>query len=160
PRLAGSPAWYSVLINLVCVLILVAGLLATRSRLGTVAGFAVCSVVLALFLSRSSALTRPAVAGIGGAMLLAVAAGAILYAGGLIERVCSLALDADLRGQLYAQVLDTFASRPWLGYGGGTFEAAYPYFHYFPVSGDLVWDKAHSTYLSLWAELGLVVGSL
>lgn len=35
-----------------------------------------------------------------------------------------------------------------------------PLFHQWPVSPDMVWDKAHSTYLALWAELGVVAGSL
>ena len=47
-----------------------------------------------------------------------------------------------------------------LGYGGGTFEVAYPLFHQLPVSPDLVWDRAHSTYLSLWAEMGVIAGSI
>ena len=65
-----------------------------------------------------------------------------------------------MRGDLYAQVLGMIAARPWLGYGGGAFEAAYPLVHLPPVSPDLVWDKAHSTYLSLWAELGVIAGSI
>lgn len=52
------------------------------------------------------------------------------------------------------------ALRPWLGYGGGAFELAYPLFHRLLVSADLVRDKAHSTYLGLWAELGIIAGSV
>src|SRR5690606_23091385 len=49
---------------------------------------------------------------------------------------------------------------PWLGFGGGTFEQAFPIVHQTNLSPQLTWDKAHNTYLTLWAELGLVVGSI
>jgi O-antigen ligase len=65
-----------------------------------------------------------------------------------------------VRGALYTQVLEMIAARPWLGYGAGAFEVAYPLFHQLPVSADFVWDKAHSTYLGLWSELGLIAGSI
>src|SRR5690606_20634358 len=85
---------------------------------------------------------------------------AILFGPGTLDRLGSLENDANVRGDLYAQVLSMIAARPWLGYGGGSFELAYPLFHQWPVSPDRVWDKAHSTYLSLWAELGIIAGSL
>ena len=65
-----------------------------------------------------------------------------------------------MRGDLYAQLLSMIAAQPWLGYGGGSFELAYPLFHQWPVNPDMVWDKAHSTYLALWSELGVIAGSL
>jgi len=33
-------------------------------------------------------------------------------------------------------------------------------FQHPPLTADTVWDKAHSSYLELWAETGIVAGSL
>ena len=70
------------------------------------------------------------------------------------------AMRPSLRMQLYQQVLQMIETRPLLGFGGNSFEYAYPLFHQAPVSVDLVWDKAHSTYLALWAEYGVIFGSV
>ena len=91
---------------------------------------------------------------------LAVALGLLVYGQGLLERLGSVENAADIRMELYGQVIQMIASRPYLGYGGGAFELAYPLFHTPPVSPDLVWDRAHNTYLTLWAELGLIAGSI
>ena len=77
-----------------------------------------------------------------------------------MERVGSVEQAFDVRWDLYGQIAEMIAARPWLGYGAGAFEIAFPLFHRPPVSVDLVWDRAHSSYLTLWSELGLVVGSL
>jgi O-antigen ligase len=77
-----------------------------------------------------------------------------------LERLGRVGDASDVRMQLYQQVLQMIEARPLLGFGGDSFEYAYPLFHQAPVSVDLVWDKAHSTYLSLWAEYGLFFGSL
>ena len=49
---------------------------------------------------------------------------------------------------------------PILGHGFDSFTQSYRLFHTAPVSADLRWDQAHNTYLELWAELGLLVGSI
>lgn len=46
------------------------------------------------------------------------------------------------------------------GFGGDSFEQAYPLFHQISVDVDVTWEKAHSTYLALWAEYGLFFGSI
>ena len=50
--------------------------------------------------------------------------------------------------------------RPLTGFGGGAFELAFQAFREPPLSTDVVWDKAHSTYLTLAAELGLPMAVL
>jgi O-antigen ligase len=83
-----------------------------------------------------------------------------LYGLPLIDRFTSVDRASEVRLQLYEQVLRMIADRPWTGFGGGTFEYAYPLYHQLPVNLDLVWDRAHSSYLALWSEYGLVFGSL
>lgn len=92
---------------------------------------------------------------------LTVAVLAMIYYGqGLFERLGSLESSANVRSDFYVQVWELILQRPWTGFGGGTFELAYPLVHEAPVNSDVVWSKAHNTYLALWSELGFVVGSL
>jgi O-antigen ligase len=65
-----------------------------------------------------------------------------------------------LRLDLYQQTLQLIAQRPLLGFGGGSFEWAYQLVHLPTVAPEFRWDRAHNTYLALWAELGVPVGSL
>jgi O-antigen ligase len=83
---------------------------------------------------------------------------AVLYGGGLIDRLATG--DAEGRFELYRQVWSAILHRPWLGYGGGSFAVAFPLFQHAPLDGGFVWDRAHSSYLTAWFELGFVFGSL
>lgn len=146
---------------LVAAGLILAALLATGSRMGLLAGLisAGCATVMAMQKrlgerGRFRWLTTAALP------ILAAVAIVALYGGETFERLGSVEAAANVRGDLYQQVWAMIAARPWLGYGGGAFEVAYPLFHQPPVSVDLTWDKAHSTYLGLWAELGVVAGSL
>ena len=140
------------------VLILTA-LFATQSRMGLFAGISGSLVVILLSLTRTerTAYRLPAIL-----LTVLVAAGSIawLYGQGVLDRLGSVDRDFDVRTDLYAQVWQLIMERPLLGYGGGSFEYAFPLVHQPPVSLDLLWDRAHSTYLTLWVEFGLVAGSL
>lgn len=155
PRLM-DPALILYIVSLVTVSV---ALLATQSRMGTTAATVGCMLVLVLTLSRA------ANRGIAALLVLPLLSGGIValayvYGQGLVERLGSVEQNLDVRLDLYVQVLQMIGARPLLGYGGGAFELAYPLFHQPPVSPDLVWDKAHNTYLALWAELGIVFGSI
>jgi O-antigen ligase len=63
------------------------------------------------------------------------------------------------RLQLYQQVFTMIKARPLTGFGFDSFPPAFEMFHKTPVTAGFVWDKAHSTYLTLWAEAGLLFGS-
>lgn len=140
--------------------LILAALLATGSRMGLLAGFAGAGLGALMATAKSS--ERWSMRRI--LLVLVPVLGALtvllLYGAGTLERLGSLESDANVRGDLYLQVWSMILARPWLGYGGGTFEVAYPLVHQLPVSADLIWDKAHSTYLALWAELGLIAGSI
>lgn len=139
--------------------LILATLLATGSRMGLAAGLAGAGLA-ALMAAGKSAGGRPGRILLALVPVTAAVAVLVLYGSGTFDRLGSLETDANVRGDLYAQVLGMIAARPWLGYGGGAFEVAYPLYHQAPVSPDLVWDKAHSTYLALWTELGVIVGSI
>ena len=59
-----------------------------------------------------------------------------------------------------AKLIPSHSGTRQLGIGGGAFPEVYPIFHAAPVSSEVVWDRAHSTYLALWAELGILGGTL
>lgn len=134
-------------------------LLATNSRMGIVAGLAGASVALMLGgLKLGWSLRRWGVLAL---VAIACFAGLLAYYGtGVLERVFVAEGDLLARAELYRQVLGMVEARPWLGIGGGAFPEVYPIFHAAPVSSEVVWDRAHSTYLALWAELGILGGTL
>lgn len=131
--------------------------LSTGSRMGlfvTIAG-AVTAFAIALRRTRLGLFAMAVPAGLGVAIV------AMIYFGqSLFERLGSLESSANVRGDFYVQVWELIMQRPWTGFGGGAFELAFPLVHAAPVNSDVVWNKGHNTYLTLWSELGFVVGSL
>lgn len=144
---------------LVAFVLITSVVIATQSRMGlfvAIAGTLTVVVANAARIVRTPATAIFAfLASVGG-----VGSAFFLYGAGVFERIGGVERSAELRSELYRQVLELIAMRPWTGFGGGTFELAFPLVHKLPLSADLVWDKAHNTYLTLWSELGLVVGSV
>lgn len=144
----------------VATIIILAALLATQSRMGLFAGLAGAATIIALAafkLGDTRWRTSLLVCAGGGAVFAIVLLG---FGSGTIERLGSVESAADVRLELYSQV-QAMIGQNWLwGTGGGSFEIAYPLFHRWPVSPDLVWDKAHNTYLALWSELGIFAGTI
>jgi O-antigen ligase len=136
--------------------VLIAALLATQSRLGLVATAAGLLSVFVVAAANSS--RRRLIIATGASVLAAGALVGGLFLQPLMHRFADLS--SDPRFELYGQVMDMIRARPLLGYGGGSFPYAFPLFHLPPLNTDLIWDKAHSTYLALWVELGLVVGTI
>lgn len=155
-----SSVAFTKLSYLVALAILIAAILTTQSRMGTFSmacGMAVVGVITAV--ATKQKLLR--VVGAALSASLAVLAGlGSLFGSGLLERLGSVDSSLDVRSQLYQQVAEMSFTRPFLGFGGGSFNLAYPLFHRDPVSPDLIWDKAHSSYLALWSELGFIFGSI
>lgn len=137
------------------IALVTAALLATGSRMGVFAGLFGGAITM-LF----SATERRRL--FGGVLVAVVLGGGLVlaYGAGLLERVIDLRQAAEGRSELYSQVWQAIVMRPWLGYGGGSFAIAFPLFQHPPLLGDVVWEKAHSSYLALWFELGLVAGSV
>lgn len=140
-------------------LIILATLISTQSRMGVFSGGVGAFITVLLVLAKAP---RPKtlialflIFGISGALVFLS-----MFGSGLLERIGSTDHSAGIRLALYDQVINMILFRPWAGYGAGSFELVFPFFHQLPVSPDLVWNKAHNTYLTLWSELGLVAGSI
>ncbi|WP_188129475.1 O-antigen ligase family protein [Rhizobium sp. RU20A] len=149
----------NLILNLTGLAIIASVLVMTNSRMGNFVALAGVLVVSLMAIAKSdtvrgrySALAAVVLASFG--LLLA------LYGGGLLERVGAVGTDADTRLSLYKQAIEMIAARPLTGFGGSSFEYAYPLFHQLPVSTDFLWDKAHNSYLTLWVEYGLLFGSI
>lgn len=143
-------------------LVILVAIVATSSRMGLFASFAGMAVAVGLFHARRSERTTGPFGSVAGLVLLIAGATAIsyLYGTSLLERFQTVEQSTEVRMQLYDQVWDMIMDRPWTGFGGGTFEYAYPLFHQSPVNFDVVWDRAHSSYLALWSEYGLLFGTI
>lgn len=139
--------------------VIVIALLATQSRMGLFAGFAGLALVILLTLSRlpKAALTIPLAMVVG---VLLFFAATWIFGQGVLTRALDLNDSTVGRLDLYQQVLKMIDLRPWLGYGGGSFDVAFPSFFGPPLNLSTVYSKAHSTYLTLVVELGLPVAIL
>lgn len=148
-----------VLMYAIGYMVLIGTLVATQSRMGLFATLAASALMIAIIIWKSNASLRVTlVAGL--AAVVAVAFGLVLFGESVFDRVVVAGQEAEQRSELYAQIWQLILQRPWTGFGGGSFELAFPLVHDYPVSTTVIWDRAHSTYLSLWSELGLVAGSL
>lgn len=144
-------------------LLCIAAVYATASRMGLLATLLGAMVVVGLRLRR-----LPAHGGRGAQVaaliaMLAIAAFAavtLLYGGDVADRLGSSADSASVRLALYANVLEMIAAQPLLGVGLDNFGEAFRAHHRLPVSPDLSWHLAHNTYLALWSELGIILGTL
>lgn len=133
-------------------------LVATQSRMGLFATLAGSGLVVVITMFTVGKLRFVLfVLPIG---LLVLAGALYLIGGGLFERIENLELSTEGRLNLYRQVLDLIVMRPLTGFGGGSFEVAFPLVHQLPLNPDYAWTRGHNTYLTLWAELGVIAGSL
>ncbi|MFP1645472.1 O-antigen ligase family protein [Pontitalea aquivivens] len=133
--------------------IVLLALLGTQSRMGlvaTVAGLALVALAMPGGRRRGTGW-----AGLGGFALLLFVAGA-----GLADRAILMVGDAAHRLELWRQVAAMIRARPWTGYGLDAFAPAFELHHRPVLEPGLIWDHAHSVYLTLWAEMGLIAGSL
>ena len=141
------------------VLLFLSAILLTGSRMGLFVTF----LGLGAVVLQTEELTRRSRLVI---IILAVFLGVALVLGFLLsfgqytfDRLGTTGASADVRSALYLSVIDMIRDAPLIGHGFDNFENAYRLYHVAPVSADIRWDQAHNTYLELWAELGIVVGS-
>jgi O-antigen ligase len=138
--------------------LILAAVLSTSSRWGalsTLIGGAVGFILSVMIMptTRRAKLSLTA----AGALLFAVMG--TQYANNVVVRMVTTPADVG-RDALYHQVWEAIMLRPWQGYGAGSFAGVFPVFERAPLRGDLYWDRAHSAYLSLWFELGVLAGSI
>lgn len=142
------------------VLVIWVALLATASRMGVfAAGVGMVISFLLMRIKARSSLLR--------ALLIAATAALILWVIGIFAVGQDLAWrsffvdrDSGGRAEVYRAVLAQITERPLLGYGFDAFRPAFEWAGGDATASVTTWDRAHSTYLSHWFELGLIVGSI
>ena len=134
-------------------------ILATQSRMGLFAAAAGSAAGAVLMLSRAKGVAR-LIAWIAGPLLALVILTILYFGDTLLDRLGTVEQASIVRGDFYLQILELIRLRPWTGFGGGSFEHAFPLVHQLPVNSDATWDRGHNTYLTLWSELGIVAGSI
>lgn len=136
-------------------LVLAIALALTQSRTGVVAsGIGLASLILLLDMDRST----PGRYAMAAALVVTVAAGAVLFAGGeTLDRIANTQIEREVRfTTVYPAVMTAIGDAPWLGVGYGAFgEAVEVYKGQIPQ----LLAKAHNTYLETALELG-IAGSL
>ncbi len=140
--------------------IVAAALLATQSRMGITASLSGALVVYFVMSWKINGHPGAALLRVTLIVVISVIALFYLFGQGAIERSIFVVSNADTRLDLYAQVLGMIFERPWSGHGLDTFRAAYELYHQPPVSVALSWNLTHNTYLALWVEMGVIIGSL
>ncbi|NBN78586.1 hypothetical protein GWI72_09930 [Microvirga tunisiensis] len=139
----------------VALVLILAALLATGSRMGlfaTACGLATAGLLrLATWRARLLSLGLLAA---GGLLFL------FTYGAGTVDRLIMVERDSEGRLSIYSDTFDMISARPLIGHGAQSFEFAFPLYDSDPTNSAYTFDKAHSTYLTHWSELGLVFGSL
>lgn len=143
-------------------LIVSSALIATNSRMGILA--ASIGMLCCALLDASHLKTRSRIKAIGlyiGCLLFFGLPLIYLYGSQYLNRLGQLESgDINYRLTLYGQVKNMILARPFSGFGGDSFEYAFPLFHQPTMDIDRVSQKTHSTYLALWSDYGIIFGSL
>lgn len=157
---AARASAFEILVPCVGMGLLFVTLLATQSRMGLVAAVLGAAIVFAIMRRRQGTASWRVW---GEALILAtLLLGPVVVTlnSSVVERALDIGHEANGRLVLWQQVLGMIGARPLTGYGLDSFYAAFELFHRPPLSSAVVWEYAHNSYLSLWAEAGVIAGSL
>lgn len=135
-------------------------LFATGSRMGAASAGLGMAVVFVIMRVKAGKSLAQSIGFFALASLLLFAFTLIVAGPQALSRGLFISVDTNTRLTLYHQVWSMILERPILGYGMDSFAVAFQQFHQPPLSAGLTWDHAHNSYLSLWAEMGILVGSL
>ncbi len=140
--------WFGIGLLLMLLLIL------TQSRLGMFVGLSACGLLVLLLLG--GRMSRYQILHL--LLLLVVAAGAFLALQALawVNRVGDIHGSLYERLSIYEQIATLWRKGILFGVGTGNFEIVFPLVNTDPILAKKVWTKAHSTYLALYIEQGIL----
>lgn len=145
---------------LICIVMMTIALVSTQSRMGvtaTIIGAATYIVLIQTKLSKNP--KRAALRAIG-AVALALIGAVVLFGDKLVDRLLFVMQHRGGRVELWSQTWQMIMDRPLTGFGLDSFHLSFERVHMPPLPTHVTWELPHSTYLTLWSELGLIAGSL
>ena len=155
-RAGGGP----VALQVLGLLLILSALAATGSRMGVFSALIAIGSVISFLAIKAGTLGRRTGWALSlGAVVLVIF---ILSAFGqaMLERLVLVPADWEVRLALYRQTWAMIMARPWTGYGVDGFHVAFEMFHQPDLRMDRAWQLPHNTYLSLWVDYGIPLGSL
>jgi O-antigen ligase len=139
--------------------VIVAGLLFSGSRGGIIATGLGFLVLLVLNVRRERQSLRHEALLLVFAVVI-VGAVFVAFSDIFVGRVGGNGLYETGRARIFLATISSILAAPLLGFGHGTFSAAFPMFHDESVNIWNFWDKAHNTYLETFQGLGLLFGGM
>ena len=142
------------------LLLILSALAATGSRMGVFSALIAISSVISFlaFKARTPGRRTGLVLCLGAFVLVTFALSTFGQA--MLERLVFAPADWEERLALYRQTWAMIMARPWTGYGVDGFHVAFELFHQPDLRMDRTWQLPHNTYLSLWVDYGIPLGSL
>ncbi len=142
------------------VIILAFAIILTQSRMGAFATFlgAYTTFLTARLISKApmGKIFFESILGIGViATFLIPAAGS-----GVVERALFTLVESNDRVSIYTQTWGMIQDRPWTGFGYDAFAPAFELYRSPPLVAENYVDLAHNSYLALWSEQGIIIGSI
>lgn len=135
-------------------------LVATQSRLGVCATLIGASVTVAICRIKAGASALRAISVVAAGLAATAIASFLILGSDLIERMLFINSDAANRMDIYAQAFDLAMRRPFTGWGYDGFQQAFDLVRQPPLLMEQEIDLAHNSYLTLWVELGFLIGSM
>nr|WP_067298189.1 O-antigen ligase family protein [Marinobacterium profundum] len=139
----------------IALLIIVTGLVMTRSRMGNTSFFVSLMVmgIIALVLTRNT--TRSMLILLSSLLILDIfVVGTFFGIEKVADRLQNTSLDGESRDEVATNTLEIIRSQPIAGTGAGTYYTAYPEYRT-ETSGRGFYVNAHNDYLEFSTELGL-----
>ncbi|MBE0377038.1 hypothetical protein PPRY_a4333 [Pseudoalteromonas prydzensis ACAM 620] len=136
------------------LIIMIIGLILTRSRMGNSAFFIALSAVsiYALFFYRRKPKHLRTLI-ISFFIIDLIIIGALFGVEKVTERLSQTSLSSETRDEVLHDSIPLILDKPWLGSGGGSFYTAFPAYQPQPYSG--YYDNAHNDYIQFAVELGI-----
>lgn len=154
------PSGRYIMLQVLGLLVIFGALAATGSRMGVFSALIAVGSVICLFAVKTGSLGRKTALCLGLGAFVFAAIVLSIFGQATLDRLIFVPVDWDARLALYQQTWSMILARPWTGYGVDGFHVAFELFHRPDLRMDRTWHLPHNTYLSLWVEYGIPLGSL
>uniref|UniRef100_UPI003562319B O-antigen ligase family protein n=1 Tax=Pseudoalteromonas sp. TaxID=53249 RepID=UPI003562319B len=142
-----------------CLIIIVCGLVLTKSRMGNIAFFSALAIIsLYGFFFYKNKPQQLKLLIVSFFVLDLVIVGGLIGIGEVKDRLSNTSFVEETRDEVYRDSILIILDKPILGSGGGSFYTAFPAYQSEVILGH--YDNAHNDYIQFAAELGLPVSIL